>query len=100
MATQKGTTVIKASVETLRLEIKSPHEKTWGIVVEAETQNEEQVKHLKQIAKRLDGGPVKYRVIEIKTTTRIATSERVIEGEGKEPTPAKTTPPKETPPKP
>lgn len=100
MATQKGTTVIKASVETLRLEIMSPHYKTWGVVVEAETTDDDQVKHLKQIAKRLDGGPVKYRVIEIKTTTRIATSERVIEGEGKEPTPAKTTPPpKETPPK-
>jgi hypothetical protein len=93
MATQKGTTVIKASVETLRLEIMSPHAKTWGVVVEAETADEDQVKHLRSIANSLKSGPVKYRVIEIKTTTRIATSERVIEGEGAEKAPAKTTPP-------
>ncbi len=92
MATQKGTTVIKASVEMLRLEIMSPHDKTWGIVVEAETTDEDQVTHLNQIAQRLSGGPVKYRVIEIKTTTRIATSERVILGEGTEKAPVKAVP--------
>ncbi len=92
MATQKGTTVIKATVETLRLEIISPHEKTWGIVVEADVDDLEQVKHLNHIAKRLEGGPVKYRVIKVKTTTRIATSEIVIEGEGKEKPPIKAVP--------
>ena len=88
MATQKGTTVIKTSIETLRLEVYSPaNEKGWGIVVEADTDNEDQVKHLSSIAGRLKGGPVKYRVINVKTTTRIATSESVIEGEGMEKAP-------------
>lgn len=84
MATTKGTKVVKTSTEVLRLEILSPHDREWGWAVEADTDDDDQVKHLNSIANSLKSGPVKYRVIKTTTTTRIATSETIIEGEGKE----------------
>ena len=84
MATKQGTKVTKTSVEMFRLEILSPHEKEWGSVVDAYTEEADQVKHLKSVANSLKSGPVKYRVIRSTTTTRIAISEEIIEGEGKE----------------
>ncbi len=93
MATKKGTTVVKTSTEMLRLEILSPHDKSWGWAVDARVEDEEQVKHLNSIANSLKSGPVKYRVVKSTTTTRVATSETIIEGEGMEKAPAKTTPP-------
>ncbi len=95
MATQKGTKVVKTSTEVLRLEILSPHDREWGWAVEADAEDTDQVAHLNHVAQSLKSGPVKWRVIKTTTTTRIATSEEIIEGEGKAKPPPKETAPKD-----
>jgi len=83
MAAKKGSTVTKVTETTLRLEILSPHSHEWGIVNESVHGEQDSLDFVAEIAARLKGGPIKYRLIERTVTRRVQTSETIIEGEGK-----------------
>lgn len=81
MATKKGSKVRKETTRELRLEVLKG--KAWAPLASGAA-DEEGRAWVKQVATALQKGPLKWRLIERTVTTRIQSSDTIIEGEGKE----------------
>ena len=81
MAAKKGSTVRKDTTRELRIEVLKGE--AWAPLASGAA-DEEGRSWVKQVATALRKDGIKYRLIERTVTTRIQTSETIIEGEGKE----------------
>ena len=81
MAAKKGSTVTKVTTKELRLEVLKG--KVWAPLASGAA-DEEGRAWVKQVAASLQKGPLKWRLIERTVTTRIQSSDTIIEGEGAE----------------
>jgi len=78
MAAKKGSTVTKVTTRELRLEVQGylGTDGDWAVMGS--------LNWITDLAATIKKGPIKYRLVEQRTTVRTQTSETIIEGEGKE----------------
>lgn len=83
MAAKKGSKVRKVTSKELRLEVQGANGE-FGVMAIADNDDLPQLMWIKDLTATIKNGPINYRLIEHTTTTRIVSSETIIEGEGKE----------------
>ncbi len=81
MATKKGSKVRKTTTKELRLEVFGANGE-FGVMAIADGDDQTQLDWITELTATIKKGPIKYRLIEHLITTRIQTSETVIEGIG------------------
>jgi len=86
MAAKKGSTVTKVTTRELRLEVQGylGTDGDWAVMGRADGDDQESLNWITDLAATIKKGPIKYRLVEQRTTVRTQTSETIIEGEGKE----------------
>lgn len=86
MAAKKGSTVTKITTKELRLEVQGylGTNGGWTVMGLADSEDQEQINWITDLAATIKKGPIKYRLIERSETVRTQVSDTIIEGEGKE----------------
>lgn len=88
MAAKKGSKVRKTTSRELRLEVLGANGE-FGVMAIADGDDQLSLDWITDLTATIKKGPIKYRLIEHLITTRIQTSETIVEGEGMKPTPVK-----------
>ncbi len=81
MAAKKGSRVRKTTSKELRLEVLGANGE-FGVMAIADSDDQTQLDWITDLAATIKKGPIKYRLIEHTITTRIQSSEEIIEGAG------------------